>query len=419
MFPFWNSIKSFFFLLWLFCWIQPDVTSPRSSVSHWCLQKVSHVFWTNGKNNQDQSAVFSGGANRYGSRQREKCWLASVNTIWWRKKNKIHLILIVCTWNLQIGIRAEPVTQPHLRNLEKWTKTKPDEKQEHRKVCVCVGVCVHSCLCDPTVRKDVRVKKMYTGSMRITNQVFDEAYENSNSSEFKALAKQVTSQVRPRFSIWNEQHSPFWPFSRSFHWCCVSALVSHSLKSSTPRVHSWPSTMSAPLSRLSGEAGEKLIWHAKISKANELQLFSLTEAFPSFFPYLCSCVLSSSEGSVIAYYLSEFNVPTGQEAAVDNAMASMSKLVDKEQRTLHRPGNSLMFEDVVSSGRVRATHVWFSPGGTIQLKLSVSVCVSPLTALDTRLLSTSFSSKYLKTNWRVWNVLALQRWLIIVFSQWH
>ena len=50
--------------------------------------------------------------------------------------------------------------------------------------------------CDPAVRKDVRVKKMYTGSMRITNQVFEDAYENSNSSEFKALAKQVTSQVR-------------------------------------------------------------------------------------------------------------------------------------------------------------------------------------------------------------------------------
>lgn len=33
--------------------------------------------------------------------------------------------------------------------------------------------------------------------MRITNQAFEDAYENSNSSEFKALAKQVTSQVRP------------------------------------------------------------------------------------------------------------------------------------------------------------------------------------------------------------------------------
>lgn len=32
--------------------------------------------------------------------------------------------------------------------------------------------------------------------MRITNHVFQDAYENSNSSEFKALSKQVTTQVK-------------------------------------------------------------------------------------------------------------------------------------------------------------------------------------------------------------------------------
>lgn len=52
------------------------------------------------------------------------------------------------------------------------------------------------CLCGSAVRKDVRVKRIYTGSMRITNQVFENAYENSNSTEFKALAKQVVAQVR-------------------------------------------------------------------------------------------------------------------------------------------------------------------------------------------------------------------------------
>lgn len=59
-----------------------------------------------------------------------------------------------------------------------------------------------------------------------------------------------------------------------------------------------------------------------------------------------------SEGSVVAYYLSEFNVPTGQEAAVDKAMSTMDKLVDKEQRSMYRAGNALVLEDVVSSGRV-------------------------------------------------------------------
>nr|XP_046245751.1 ST14 transmembrane serine protease matriptase a [Scatophagus argus] len=122
-------------------------------------------------------------------------------------------------------------------------------------------------------RKDVRVKKVYTGSMRITNQVFEDAYENSNSSEFKALAKQVTLQLKNIYS-----------------------------------------------------------------KSPQLAKY-----------YVGSTVQAFSEGSVIAYYLSEFNVPVGQEAAVDNAMSSMDKLVDKEQRTLYRRGNALVLEDVVSS----------------------------------------------------------------------
>ncbi|KAM3616412.1 uncharacterized protein V6R79_017500 [Siganus canaliculatus] len=122
-------------------------------------------------------------------------------------------------------------------------------------------------------RKDVRVKKIYTGSMRITNQVFEDAYENPNSTEFKALAKQVTMQL-------------------------------------------------------------KLIY----SKSPQLAKY-----------YVGSTVQAFSEGSVISYYLSEFNVPKGQEAAVDSAMSSMDKLVDKEQRSMHRPGNRLVLEDVMSS----------------------------------------------------------------------
>lgn len=67
------------------------------------------------------------------------------------------------------------------------------------------------------------------------------------------------------------------------------------------------------------------------------------------------CLIAPSEGSVIAYYLSEFKVPVGQESAVDNAMSAMDKLVDKEQRSVYRPGNSLVLEDVVSSGKGKAT----------------------------------------------------------------
>uniref|UniRef100_A0A667XAX5 Suppressor of tumorigenicity 14 protein homolog n=1 Tax=Myripristis murdjan TaxID=586833 RepID=A0A667XAX5_9TELE len=122
-------------------------------------------------------------------------------------------------------------------------------------------------------RKDVRVKKMYSGSMRITNQVFEDAYEDPKSPEFKALAKQVTSQLKTIYS-------------------------------KTPQLAKY---------------------------------------------YVGSTVQAFSEGSVIAYYLSEFSVPVGQEAAVDASMSSMDKLVDKAQRTLFPPGSSLVFDDVVSS----------------------------------------------------------------------
>lgn len=133
-------------------------------------------------------------------------------------------------------------------------------------------------------RKDIRVKRIYTGSLKITNQVFEDAYENSSSPEFQALAKQVTNQLKVVYS-----------------------------------------------------------------KVPQLAKY-----------YVGSSVQAFSEGSVIAYYLSEFNVPAGQEAAVDSAMTSLNQHVDKV-RTSNRPGNALVLDNVVSS------------------------------ALDARMLSTSFS----------------------------
>ncbi|XP_061575796.1 ST14 transmembrane serine protease matriptase a [Cololabis saira] len=122
-------------------------------------------------------------------------------------------------------------------------------------------------------RKNEKTKKMYSGSMRITNQAFDNAYENSSSPEFKALASQVIQQLKLIYS------------------------------------------KSAPLAKY----------------------------------YVGSTVQAFSEGSVIAYYLSEFHVPAGQQANVDNVMSTMEKLVGKEQRSGNRPGNALVLEDVVSS----------------------------------------------------------------------
>ncbi|XP_030008970.1 ST14 transmembrane serine protease matriptase a isoform X1 [Sphaeramia orbicularis] len=156
------------------------------------------------------------------------------------------------------------------------------EKNKGRKIGAVIGVVIFAAVVALMTgllvwhfhfRKDVRVKRMYTGSLRITNQVFEDAYENSNSSEFKALAKQVASQLKQIYS------------------------------------------KSPPLAKY----------------------------------YVGSTVQAFSEGSVIAYYLSEFRVPAGQEAAVDNAMASMDKLVDKEQRSINRKSNSLILDDVMSS----------------------------------------------------------------------
>lgn len=46
-----------------------------------------------------------------------------------------------------------------------------------------------------SVREEQINKRMYSGSMKIENQVFENAYENSSSPEFKALAQQVLRDV--------------------------------------------------------------------------------------------------------------------------------------------------------------------------------------------------------------------------------
>lgn len=66
-----------------------------------------------------------------------------------------------------------------------------------------------------------------------------------------------------------------------------------------------------------------------------------------------ACRLARSEGSVIAYYFSEFKVPSDQVAALDSAMSSLGSLVDKNQRM--SPSDRLILEDVTTSGGQR-TH---------------------------------------------------------------
>uniref|UniRef100_A0A8C2CFA7 Suppression of tumorigenicity 14a n=1 Tax=Cyprinus carpio TaxID=7962 RepID=A0A8C2CFA7_CYPCA len=119
--------------------------------------------------------------------------------------------------------------------------------------------------------KDLKSQKIYTGSLRITNQVFVDAYENSDSAEFKELANQVMAQLK---SVYSE----------------------------SPQL-------------------------SKYYVRSEVQAFS--------------------EGSVIAYYESEFAVPAGQEAAVDQAVNSLS--VNKFRRFEEKQG-PLVFDHIVSSG---------------------------------------------------------------------
>ncbi|XP_029301572.1 ST14 transmembrane serine protease matriptase a [Cottoperca gobio] len=208
------------------------------------------------------------------------------------------------------GLRYTPKSDKDWDNSVQFLPASDNKKFEKKKVPGKVGAVIGVVVFAAVValmtgllvwhfhfRKDVRLKRIYSGSMRITNQVFDDSYENSNSSEFKALAKQVLSQLK-------------------------------SIYSKSPQLGKY---------------------------------------------YVGSTVQAFSEGSVIAYYTSEFKVPAGQETSVDSAMSNLGKLVDKEQRSLTRPTNSLVVADVVSS------------------------------ALDTRLFSTSFSrffrfSEHTRTN---------------------
>ncbi len=63
-------------------------------------------------------------------------------------------------------------------------------------VCLLVHVSLVS-----AVRKDLKLQKIYTGSLRITNQDFVDAYENPDSAEFKNLANQVMDQVRTKLKL--------------------------------------------------------------------------------------------------------------------------------------------------------------------------------------------------------------------------
>ncbi|KAK7160805.1 hypothetical protein R3I93_008467 [Phoxinus phoxinus] len=122
-------------------------------------------------------------------------------------------------------------------------------------------------------RKDLNLQKIYTGSLRITNQAFVNEYENPDSAEFQDLAKQVSSQLKLMYS-------------------------------------------ESPL---------------------------LTKY------YVGSRVQAFSEGSVIAYYESDFTVPVGQAAAVDQAVSDLTNTYSSTKSRRIANQGVLIFDHVVTS----------------------------------------------------------------------
>uniref|UniRef100_A0AAX7VL81 Matriptase n=1 Tax=Astatotilapia calliptera TaxID=8154 RepID=A0AAX7VL81_ASTCA len=187
--------------------------------------------------------------------------------------------------HLSSGPRYTPASEKDWDNdfhLQASDIKRLEKKKHPGKIGVVIGVVILAALVALMAgilvwhfhfRKHQRVKRMYSGSMRITNQAFINDYENSNTPEFKALAKQVISQLKVVYS--------------------KSPLLSKYYREST------------------------------------------VQAF--------------SEGSVIAYYLSEFNIPVGQERAVDNEMTSVDKLVKKMRMSI----SELTFENVVTSDNLQ------------------------------------------------------------------
>ncbi|XP_016356921.1 suppressor of tumorigenicity 14 protein homolog, partial [Sinocyclocheilus anshuiensis] len=132
-------------------------------------------------------------------------------------------------------------------------------------------------------RYNGRVRKMFSGYLTISSQTFSDAYENSNTIEYKELASKVSRQLKGIYG--------------------------------------------------------------------QVRLLSKY--------HVVSSVQGFSEGSnngIIAYYLSEFNVPESQVSAVDEAMASMDggENARKSRRGFGRRTDNSLIIDVMTSGAVDA-----------------------------------------------------------------
>ncbi|XP_066541688.1 ST14 transmembrane serine protease matriptase a [Hoplias malabaricus] len=153
--------------------------------------------------------------------------------------------------------------------------SKLEKKKGPGKLGTIIGVVIAACALSLIIgllvwhfhfRQGHKIKKLYTGSMHITNQEYLPAYEDNNSTEFQALAKEVEAQLKDMYS-----------------------------------------------------------------KSPQLSKY-----------YVDSTVNAFSQGSVMAYYESEFHVPLSLESSINDLMS-------KSQRSSPGPSGALIFDTMETS----------------------------------------------------------------------
>ncbi|XP_053307831.1 suppressor of tumorigenicity 14 protein [Spea bombifrons] len=155
------------------------------------------------------------------------------------------------------------------------TNTKKVEKRGPRRKYVVIGVVLGAALLSLTVGllvwhfayRNARVQKMFTGSLRITNYPFIDAYENSTTPEFNQLAEKVTDMLKTLYS----GHPDIAPY---FSDCSVTAFSEGSVIA-----YYW-AEFAVPAYR--EEALDKAISELKVQNVNLRRSFLAVDSFESY-----------------------------------------------------------------------------------------------------------------------------------------
>lgn len=124
------------------------------------------------------------------------------------------------------------------------------------------------------VRPIGKVKKLFSGHLTISSQTFSDAYENSNTTEYKELASRVSKQVRwllffLMFSFFEKQNKT--PTSLKFIGVILTYLktlhystLSFSSKLCTVKWTCCPGTMWDPVCKVSGNLNNSATHERKL-----------------------------------------------------------------------------------------------------------------------------------------------------------